>query len=516
MSASFLATRRGKLALALLCAVAFLDFLDTSIVNVALPSIGRDLHFSVQSLQWVASGYIVTYGGFLLLGGRFADLLGRRRLLVAGTALFGLASLAGGFAPTAGALVGARLAQGLGAAMMSPAALSLLTTSFSVGTDRVRALGAWGAMAGIASVFGVFLGGVLTAGPGWRWVLFVNPPLCVLIAVASYLLFEREHVGSFRIADFDLSGAILGTGGMLLLIFGLVRAPEDGWGSAETIGVLAAAAVVLALFALNEARVRQPLVPVAIFRIKGLAAADAAQMIGVAGFYSVFFFVTLYMQDVLGFSAFRAGLAYVPVALMVGVSAGAGAALLIPRIGTRPLMVTGALIAGGGALWVSVLPLPGYYWTDLFPGLVIMAFGLGWVFIGATTAANAGVPPSLAGLAGALVTAAIQVGGALGLAIFSAVSTARTSGLLAAGAARPVALTAGFHRALLLAAIFVFAAAVIALGAAQTRGEPSREITEVGEPAGVSETTGVIRAAGVNGVNGVTVTDATERPAGAN
>jgi EmrB/QacA subfamily drug resistance transporter len=500
MPASFLATRRGKLALALLCAVAFLDFLDTSIVNVALPSIGRDLHFSVQSLQWVASGYIVTYGGFLLLGGRLADLLGRRRLLVTGTTVFGLASLAGGFAPTAGALVGARLVQGLGAAMMSPAALSLLTTSFSEGKDRVRALGAWGAMSGIASVAGVFLGGVLTAGPGWRWVLFVNPPVCVLIAAASYRLLEGQGIGSFRIRDFDLSGAVLGTGGMLLLIFGLVRAPQDGWGSARTIGELAGAVVVLALFAVNEARVRRPLVPVAIFRVKGLAAANAAQMIGVAGFYSVFFFVTLYMQDVLGLSAFRSGSAYVPVALMVGVSAGAGAALGIPRIGTRPLMVAGALIAGGGVLWVSMLPLPGYYWTDLFPGLMIMAFGLGWVFIGATTAANAGVPPSLAGLAGALITASIQVGGALGLAIFSAVSTARTSALLAAGAARPVALTAGFHRALLLAAIFVFASALIALRAAQTRGEPASEIS------GVTGSLDV--AAG-------TVPDAAERPAGA-
>ena len=503
MPASFLATRRGKLALALLCAVGFLDFLDTSIVNVALPSIARDLHFSVQNLQWVASGYIVTYGGFLLLGGRFADLLGRRRMLTAGTVLFGLASLAGGFAPNAGALVGARLVQGLGAAMMSPAALSLLTTSFSGGRDRVRALGAWGAMAGLASVAGVFLGGVLAAGPGWRWVLWVNPPVCALIAVVSYRLLEGQRIRSFRIADFDLSGALLGTGGMLLLIFGLVRAPSDGWGSAGTIGVLAAAAVVLALFALNEARVRQPLVPVAIFRVKGLAAADAAQMIGIAGFYSVFFFVTLYMQEVLGFSAFRAGSAYVPVAMMVAVAAGAGGALVIPRLGTRPLIVTGAVIAGGGVLWVSMLPLPGYYWTDLFPGLVIMAFGLGWVFVGATTAANAGVPPSLAGLAGALATASIQVGGALGLAIFSAVSTARASSLLAAGAARPVALTAGFHRALLLAAIFVFAAAVIGLAAARTRGEPSSEITGVAEITEVTE-----------GTEG-TAAGTAERPAGA-
>ena len=196
-TSSFLATRRGKLVLAFLCAVAFLDFLDASIVNVALPSIARDLHFSVQNLQWVLSGYIVTYGGFLLLGGRAADLLGRRRILVAGTAIFGLASLAGGLAPNAGTLVGARLAQGFGAALMSPAALSILTTSFSYGTDRVKALGAWGAMAGMASVAGVFLGGVITAGPGWRWVLFVNLPVCVLVLIAAFRLLRADATSAF-------------------------------------------------------------------------------------------------------------------------------------------------------------------------------------------------------------------------------------------------------------------------------------------------------------------------------
>jgi EmrB/QacA subfamily drug resistance transporter len=475
---SFLATRRGKLVLALLCAVGFLDFLDASIVNVALPSIGRDLHFSVQNLQWVLSGYVVTYGGFLLLGGRFADLLGRRRTLVAGTVAFGLASLTGGLAPNAGTLVGARLVQGLGAALMSPAALSILTTSFSHGTDRVKALGAWGAMAGISSAAGVFLGGVLSAGPGWRWVLFVNLPVIVAILAATFRLLPGATAGTFLIAEFDLAGGVLGTGGMLLLIFGLVRAPGNGWGAGQTVGELAGAAALLALFAVNEARVARPLVPLSIFRVRGLAAADATQVVGLAGFYSAFFFVTLYMQDVLGLSPFRSGSAYVPVTAMVAVAAGAGSGL-ITRIGTRPLVVAGAVLAAGGVFWLSMLPTHGHYWTDLFPGLMIMGFGLGAVFVGVQTAANAGVPPSLAGLAGALITASTQVGAALGLAIFSAVATARTSALLAAGAARPVALTAGFHRALLLASIFVLCAAVIALRAANTRGEPVSEIAGV-------------------------------------
>src|SRR5690349_10837068 len=350
-TSSFLATRRGRLVLAFLLAVAFLDFLDASIVNVALPSIARDLHFSVQNLQWVLSGYIVTYGGFLLLGGRAADLLGRRRILVTGTLLFGLASLAGGLAPNAGTLVGARLVQGVGAALMSPAALSILTTSFSYGTDRVKALGAWGAMAGMASVAGVFLGGVITAGPGWRWVLFVNLPVCAMVLAAAFRLLPADATGPFGKKGFDLSrfdvpGAVLGTGGMLLLIFALVRAPDEGWGAARTIGEFAAAAALLAGFVLNERRHRNPLVPLSIFRIKGLAAADATQVIAMAGFYSAFFFITLYMQNVLGFSPVRAGAAYVPVAAMVAVSAGIGTTL-ITRVGTRPLIVAGALIAAG-------------------------------------------------------------------------------------------------------------------------------------------------------------------------
>src|SRR6516165_3674336 len=277
-TSSFLATRRGRLILAFLCAVAFLDFLDASIVKVALPSIARDLHFSVQNLQWVLSGYIVTYGGFLLLGGRAADLLGRRRILVTGTAIFGLASLAGGLAQNAGMLVGARLVQGFGAALMSPAALSLLTTTFNYGTDRVKALGAWGAMAGLSSVAGVFLGGVITAGPGWRWVLYVNLPVCALVLFSAFRLIDGERGASFggkklTFSSFDTVGAILGTGGMLLLIFALVRAPDEGWSAARTIGELAGAAVILLAFIGNELRHPNPLLPMSIFRLPGLAAA---------------------------------------------------------------------------------------------------------------------------------------------------------------------------------------------------------------------------------------------------
>ena len=387
--ASLLATRRGKLLLLLLCAVQFLDVADSSIMNVALPSIRRDLGFSAQGLQWVLSGYLVTYGGLLLLGGRAGDLLGRRRMLVAGTALFAACSLAGGLAADAGMLVGARLGQGAGAALMAPAGLSILTTSFNSGDDRNRALGVWGAISGLAAAAGVFLGGVLSQGPGWRWVLFVNLPACALILAGAFRLVPGGRPAA-RPAGFDIPGAVLATGGMLLLVYALVRAPDQGWGSARTIGELATAAVVLAAFAATELRRRGPLFPFSIFRVKGLAAADATQMIAFAAFVSVFYFLTLYMQNVVGFSPIRSGSAYLPVTAGIVVAAGISSRLFA-RIGTRPVIVAGALIAAAGVWYLSRIPVRGTYPASLLPGLVIMAIGIGAVLVSVTTAANAGV-----------------------------------------------------------------------------------------------------------------------------
>ncbi|HZE49938.1 MAG TPA: MFS transporter [Jatrophihabitantaceae bacterium] len=466
---SFLATRRGKSTLALLCAIAFLDFIDASIVNIALPDIRKDLDFSVQGLQWVISGYLLTYGGFMLLGGRAGDLLGRRRVLVTGTALFAVSSLIGGFAGDAGVLVGARIAQGLGAALMLPAALSLLTTLFKEGKDRTTALGVWGGVAGLASAAGVFLGGVLTEGPGWRWVLFVNPPIAVLLFVGIFWLIPGERRRA-PLANFDVVGTALVTGGMLLLVFALVKAPDQGWGSGRTIGELAGAAALLAAFLVNEQRGRNPLVPLSIFRIKGLAAADVTQLIGVGGFVTMFFFLTLYMQNVLGYSPLETGASYLPLTFGVGVSAGISSQL-IGRIGTRPVIVAGALITAGGLFYLSRIPVDGSYIVDLFPGLMIVSLGIGGVFVATTTAANAGVPADKAGLAAALVNSAQQIGGALGLAIFSAIATSRTDHLLAGHRPVPDALTAGFHRALLAAGIFLVGAAIIALRTKNARGE---------------------------------------------
>jgi EmrB/QacA subfamily drug resistance transporter len=451
--------------------VGFLDFVDASIVNVALPTIRHDLHFSVQSLQWVLSGYLLTYGGFMLLGGRAADLLGRRRILVSGMTVFALSSLVGGLAGDSAMLISARLVQGLGAALMLPATLSILTTSFHEGKDRNTALGAWGAIAGLASAVGVFLGGLLTEDVGWRWVLWVNLPVCAVLLVATFRIVGAERPKT-PVKNFDALGAVLVTGGMLLLIYTLVNAPSVGWGTTRTIAGLAVAGVLLLAFVGNERRDANPLVPLSIFRIKGLAAADATQVIAMAGFYSMFFFLTLYMQNVLGFSQLQAGTAYLPATAGVAISSGI-ASQLFARVGTRPIIVAGALISAGAVYWLSRIPVDGSYLVDLLPGLLVMSFGLGFVFVGVNTAANAGVPADKAGLAAALVNTSTWLGGALGLAIFSVIATTRTDHLLGANASQSDALTSGFRYALVACSLFLVAAALIALRATNTRGEPA-------------------------------------------
>lgn len=473
---SFLATRRGKLTLALLCAVAFLDFVDAPIVNVALPSIRHALHFSVAGLQWVPSGYLLTYGGFMLLGGRLADLLGRRRILLGGIVVIGISSLIGGFAQSSGVLIGARLAQGLGAAMTLPAALSILTTSFKEGKDRHTALGVWGGVGGLASAVGVLLGGLLTQGLGWRWVMFVNPIACVLVLGGVARLLRADDARK-KLEDFDALGALLATGGMLLLVYALVEAPTDGWGNARTIGELAGALALLAGFVTNELRHRNPLAPLSIFRINGLAYADVTQLVAFAGFLAMFFFLTIYMQSVLHYSPIQTGLAYLPVCFAIGGSAGA-ASQTLTRVGTRPVIVAGAVIAAAGVYWLSRIPVGGSYVTDLLPGMVIMSLGIGPMFVGVTTAANSGVPADKAGLAAALINASQQLGGALGLAIFTAIATSRTTHLLTSHIAPVNALNSGLQRGLLASAIFLLASAFIALKATNTSGEEPQPAVE--------------------------------------
>jgi EmrB/QacA subfamily drug resistance transporter len=463
-----LRSRLGAITLALLCAVQFLDIADSAIVNVALPSIQHSLDFSQQNLQWVASGYILTYGGFLLLGGRLGDLLGRRRMLLTGLAVFALSSLAAGLANSAGFLVAARLVQGIGAALMAPAALSELTASFREGKDRNTALGAWGAVSGMAAAAGVFLGGVISQGPGWRWVFFVNPPICVVVVAGVFALLAKDPGGRTGTTAFDTQGAVLVTGGMLLLVYGLVRAPVAGWGSIQTIFSLIGSAILIVAFTLNELRSRNPLVPFAILRVKGLVAADLTQLIAFSGFFSMFFYATLYMQEILHYSPLKAGAAYLPITAGFAV-AGGMASQLVTRIGTRPVVVAGCLIAGAGIYYVSRVPPHGSYVSDLLPGFVVMSLGAGSVFVSVTAAANAGVPSDKAGLAAGLLNSSQQIGSALGLAILSAVAITRTSHLIAAQVPPAAASDAGYHQALLVGSILMAAAALLALRIGNTR-----------------------------------------------
>src|SRR5213596_496488 len=351
VATSTLSSRRGVAILLMLSVVQFMDILDASILNIALPSIKNDLGFSQQDLQWVVNGYILTYGGFLLLGGRMADLLGRRFVLVTGLVVFAGSSLTGGLAHSSSLLVGARFAQGLGAAMLSPAALSSLTSTFRSTRDRNTALGVWAAVSGIGGAAGVLFGGLLTEGPGWRWVLFINVPFSAIAFIGAFALLKPEPARVGRLANFDALGAFLATGGMLLLVFALVKAPDVGWGSARTIGELAGAAVLLGAFVVNELRTRNPLAPLSILRINGLGYADATQLIAFAGFLALFFFLTLYMQNVLGYSPLQTGAAYLPVTFGAAIAAGITSQLL-SRTVTRPLIVAGSLLAAGGVYYL--------------------------------------------------------------------------------------------------------------------------------------------------------------------
>jgi MFS family permease len=389
-------------------------------------------------------------------------------MLLTGLTVFAVSSLTAGLAHEAGLLVAARLVQGTGAALMAPAALSQLTVSFREGRDRNTALGVWGAISGLAAAAGVFLGGVLTQGPGWRWVFFVNPPICVAVAAGALALLANDRGRRTGAAAFDSQGAALVTGGMLLLVYSLVRAPVVGWGSAQTIVTLTGSAVLMFAFALNELRSRNPLVPFAILRVKGLVAADLTQLIAFTGFFSMFFYATLYMQEILHYSPLKAGAAYLPIT--AGFAAAGGiASQLAARIGTRPVVVAGCLIAGAGIYYVSRVPLHGSYVSDLLPGFLVMSLGAGSVFVSVTAAANAGVPSDKAGLAAGLLNSSQQVGSALGLAILSAVAITRTDHLLAAQVPPAVASDAGYHQALLVGGILMAAAALIALRIGNTR-----------------------------------------------
>ena len=464
-------------ALIILCAAQFMVVLDASIVNVALPSIKGALHFSQADLPLIVNAYPLTFGGFLLLGGRAADLLGRRRVFMAGLALFSVASLAGGLAQSEGWLIVARGVQGLGAAILSPAALSIVTTTFTEGAERNKALGIWGALAGGGGAAGVLLGGVLTSGIGWEWVFFVNVPIGIgaIVLVPRWI---RESRAPDRHAGYDIAGAISITAGLMILVYALVKATDHGWGSAQTLGGIGIAATLIAIFIAIEARAKAPLMPLRVFRNRGITSANIVGLLVGASLFSMFFFISLYLQQVLHFSALQAGLSYLPLAVGIIVSAG-GASQLVTRFGAKPVLVAGLVLITTGLLLFAGVSSHGTFAGDVLLPSVIVAVGLGFAFVPLTILAVAGATDADAGLASGLINTAQQVGGAIGLAILSTIATSRTNSVLhsAHGARNAVmgALTSGFSRAFTVGAGFAIAGVVLALLLVDGRAKASPE-----------------------------------------
>jgi EmrB/QacA subfamily drug resistance transporter len=453
-------SRRKWLALALLCTVQFMVVLDVAIVNVALPSIQTDLGFSQENLQWVISAYALFFGGFLLLGGRAADLLGRRRVFLAGLVVFTFASLLSGLAWSEGALIGSRALQGLGSAIISPAALSILTTTFPEGSERNTALGAWGAVGAFGAVAGVLLGGVLTDLLSWQWIFFVNIPVGAGAFALTPLLLGESRDATAR--SFDIPGATLVTAGLVVLVYAITQANGYGWDSAETLGLFAASVVLLAAFVAWEARTRDPLMPFSIFRLRTLVGANVAGLILGTVMFSMFLMLTLYMQQVLHYSPLHTGVAYLAVA-GTAIVWSAVAAKLVTRLGVKPVLVAGMAFLSAGLAYFTQVSVGGSYLGDLLPGFLLIAIGMGFSFVPISIAALAGVQPAEAGLAAGLINTSQQIGGALGIAALSAVATSTTADEVAGGTAAPFALTDGFQTALTGGAAIALAGVLVAL-----------------------------------------------------
>ena len=451
---------RKWFALALLCAVQFMVVLDIAIVNVALPSIQTDLGFSQENLQWVISAYALFFGGFLLLGGRAADLLGRRRVFLAGTVLFTVASLLAGLAWSEATLIGARALQGLGAAVITPAALSILMTTFAEGRERNAALGAWGGVGAFGAVAGVLLGGILTDLLSWEWIFFINVPVGLAsLALTPLLLGESRDL---RARSFDAPGAALVTGGLVVLVYAITQASDYGWSSVETVGLFALSAALLAGFVAGERRAAEPVMPFSIFRLRTLTGANAAGFILGTAVFSMFLMLTLYMQQVLGYSAMKTGVAYLAVAGTAIVWSGV-AAQLVNRVGVKPVLVAGMSFLTAGLLYFTQVSVGGSYLADLLPGFLLIAIGMGFSFVPISIAALAGVQRSEAGLASGLIKTSQQIGGALGVAVLSTLATTWTDDRLAAGTSAPVALTDGFQVAFVAGAAVALAGVLVSL-----------------------------------------------------
>ena len=448
---------------AVLAVVAFAQFmviLDSTIVNVTLPTIKRDLGFSEQNLSWILNAYTLMFGGFLLLGGRAADRLGRRRLFIAGIALFTGASLVCGLAQSEGMLLVARGAEGLGGAMVSPAALSIILTTFEEGAERNRALAVWGAIAGVGGAVGLLAGGALIEAISWRWVFFVNLPIGAMVLALAPRIVPESRVDGAQ-GGYDVAGAIAITLGTIALVFTLIKADSWSWGSTKTIAGFAIALVLIGGFLLIEQRNRDPLVPLRIFSNRSLAASDVTMLMVAASLFGMFYFCTLYLQQVLGYGALKTGVSYLPFSVVL-IGSSAGAAQAVNRFTPKPVLVVGLLISTVGFVLLTGVSAHGGYGKHVLPALVIIALGLGMTFVPITIAATAGVAPEESGLASGLLNTVQQVGGSLGLAVLATVSTTRANHALHAGASLPVALTHGFKGGFIVSGILCATAAVLA------------------------------------------------------
>jgi len=453
---------RRWLTLAVVGAAFFMTILDVAIVTVAIPSIQKDLHIA----QWTLTAYAITFGGFLLLGGRVADLVGRRIVFVSGLILFTAASLACGLSHSAGSadlLIAARAVQGIGAAIISPAALSIVTTTFTEGAERNKALGIWGALGGSGAAAGVLLGGILTKYLGWEWIFFVNVPVGVLVLALTRPLVPESRADLGH-RSFDVPGAVSVTGGLALLVYAISKAPLVGWGTGRTIGLLVASAAILAAFVLWELRVRAPLTPFSVFRIRSLTAANVVGLMLGAVIYANFFILTLYVQQILGWSALRTGLTFLATAGTAVIWAGVAQAL-VTRLGPRPVMTLGLVILALSVLGYTRLPVDGHYWPDLLPIYLTFSVGMVFGFVPVSIAAFIGVPHHLAGLASGLMNTSQQVGGAIGVAVASTIFTSKAK----SGHFTPTAFTSGYHWA--FAALVAFALLGAVAAAILLRGE---------------------------------------------
>jgi EmrB/QacA subfamily drug resistance transporter len=442
--------------LVLICLAQFMVILDATIVNVALPSIQKDLNLSEGNLQWIVNAYTLVFGGFLLLGGRAGDLLGRKRIFLIGLVIFTVASLLDGLASSEGMLIAARSLQGLGAALVSPAALSIISTTFEEGAERARALGVWAAIAIGGSAVGLILGGVLTQYFSWPWIFFVNVPVGIVAFVLSLRLIPESR-DEEAARSYDAAGAVTVTGGLMALVYAIVDAQSAGWGSAKTLGFFGLAAALLVAFVVIELRAKSPLVRLSIFRIRSLLTANVAMFLAASGIFAMFFFNTLYLQRVLGYGPLKAGLAFLPFTAGIMISAGI-ASQFAPRIGVRPVAAAGFLLTAAGLALLTQLPVHGSYAVDVLPALILSSLGMGAVFMPLTLIATTGLDDDDQGLASGIFNTSQQVGGALGLAVLSTIATSKTA---SAGGSPAHALVTGFHWAFAGGAVVMVAALVV-------------------------------------------------------